>query len=128
MRLDAQEMIRIAQTLWSVAARESEETQVAVAWLAHNLIKREGLTVDESCMRLSGLWGNAVPRPAETCREFEDQDFCRAFAILCQVWAGDRSDPTAGATSAHRHDEEADWAETASATALIGPWIFYRAN
>ena len=127
MRLDANDMNRLAKCLWSVAAQEAEETQVAVAWLAHNLIKREGLSVEESCARVRLLWSDGVPH-LDACREFDDRKFCRAFAILCQVWAGDRGDPTAGATNAHRHDESPVWAETASATALIGPWIFYRAN
>ena len=98
-----------------------------MAWLARNQICKGRLTVNESCARLRLLAANRArfkgPRPP---LDFADGSFCRAFALTCTVWAGDRVDPTEGATLAHRHDEAPAWADRVKGTALIGPWMFYR--
>jgi hypothetical protein len=126
MRLDANDMERLAKSLLAVAGRETEESQVALAYLAHNQIAC-GLSVPESCSLMRALRGRPSG-PRLDRLSFEDRTFCRAFAILCQVWAGDRIDLTSGATRAHRHDVTPRWAAHARATALIGPWMFYRAD
>lgn len=122
MRLE--EMNRLARALRAIAADEADATQVALAWLARNLVHAEGLSVRESCTRLRGL----VPGTPNGTRRSENPDrgYCRALSATCLVWAGERVDPTAGATLAHRHNEMPAWTEHAKGTALIGPWMFYR--
>ena len=124
------EMNRLVRSLWAVTSGEDEEAQVAVAWLARNQICEARVSVKESCTRLLALSGQgARPKPDGQSLDFRDASFCRAFAIACTVWAGDCADPTEGATLAHRHDEEAPaWTERVTGTALIGPWMFYRAR
>jgi hypothetical protein len=127
MGLELGDMHRLAQSLMAAAALEPEEAQVAVAWLARNVIAGCGRSVDEGCARLRSLLANrAIEINPCGASGFADKQFCRTFSILCRVWAGDLEDPTSGATTAHRHDETPSWAEGIPATALIGPWVFYR--
>ncbi|MFZ1991577.1 MAG: hypothetical protein WAW96_17615 [Alphaproteobacteria bacterium] len=120
------EMNRLVRSLWAAAGEEGEEAQIAVAWLARNQIYEARLSVNESCARLHALISHGARRTSTETLDFADASFCRAFAVTCTVWAGDRADPTAGATLAHRHDEAPAWTERVTGTALIGPWMFYR--
>ncbi len=54
--------------------------------------------------------------------------FNRALACVSMVWDGVVADPTNGATRAHPHDEQPDWAQHCEATALIGAMLFFRAE
>lgn len=127
MAVELGAMARLARSIWAVAADEAEEPTGAVAWMARNLIERKGLCAETVCLRLQCLRAGPMSPPAESGIDFTNGRYCQVFATLCRVWSGDFSDPTNGATVAHRHDEEPDWADQAVATALIGPWIFYRA-
>lgn len=122
-----EEMNQLARSLWVVAGQEADEAQVAIAWLARNQIRGGGLTVGESCANLCGLSARGTQCAHPGRADFDDASFCRAFAVTCLVWAGERADPTEGATLAHRHDEAPAWTDNAKGTALIGPWLFYRA-
>ncbi len=127
MRLE--EIDQLARSLWAVAREEAEEAQIAVAWLARNQICDGRLTVRECCACLNALSARAsYAAHLPPHDDFADASLCRAFAMTCLVWAGDRADPTEGATLAHRHDEAPAWADRAKGTALIGPWMFYRAR
>jgi hypothetical protein len=126
MAVELGAMAKLACAVWAVAAEEAEEPTDAVAWMARNLIERQGLCAEAACLRLQGLRSGRAKPATEVGIDFTNTRYCRVFATLCRVWSGDFSDPTSGATLAHRHDEQPDWAERAVATALIGPWIFYR--
>jgi len=127
LEMGVDEMSRLVRSLWAVAKDEDEEAQLALAWLARNQICKERLSVDESCARLNALVGNdVVGQIRMRAADFGDAGFCRAFALICAVWAGDAADPTFGATLAHRHDEAPAFSAPVKGTALIGPWMFYR--
>ena len=49
----------------------------------------------------------------------------RAMLALCRVWAGDKPDPTHGATRFHPHTECPPWAANETPCALIGEHLFY---
>lgn len=125
MGLEVADMARLARSLWEIAADEAEDAQVAIAWVVRNLIAGRGKSVEESCECLRSLRPDQAGDRTRECG-FSDRGYCRTFSILCRVWAGDIDDPTSGATTAHRHDEAPAWAEDIAATALIGPWLFYR--
>lgn len=63
--------------------------------------------------------GNAEFRP-------DSQAFQQALACISLVCDGLVPDPTHGATRAHAHDMEPEWARHCEATALIGELLFFR--
>lgn len=86
--------------------------------LCHTLLADMDIAVH--CDRTQGNGnGGAVEDPAA---------LDRALACVSMVWDGVVADPTNGATRAHRHDEQPDWAEHCQATALIGPMLFFCAD
>lgn len=50
-----------------------------------------------------------------------------SLSIVAGVFAGLYDDPTNGATRFHRHDHTPAWADGLQCTALLGPYIYYRA-
>ncbi|MFP4539178.1 MAG: hypothetical protein ACLFPA_12865 [Dichotomicrobium sp.] len=54
------------------------------------------------------------------------QAFQQALACVSLVCDGLVPDPTHGATRAHAHDTEPEWAQHCEATALIGELLFFR--
>ncbi|MFZ5834008.1 MAG: cell wall hydrolase [Pseudomonadota bacterium] len=132
-----------ARTIWGEARGESEEGQIAVAWVMRNRVlaalgfiakqKRahplygDGTLVG-ACRapRQFSAWNVEDANRGKLLRAgFEDTAFCRAFAVACEVWGGLVKDPTGGATHYHRHDIEPVWAKSMKPRALIGLHIFY---
>jgi hypothetical protein len=119
-----------ARTVKVLASGGADEILAALAWTLRN--------------RFIASWRQETPATPDLCQDFlreatgstapvlestttsSDVEWCRAMAINCLVWAGDLVDPTNGATSCHRHDMRAPWAERRDATALIGAYIFLR--
>jgi hypothetical protein len=120
-----------ARTIARIGDDQPEHVRASLAWLIRNRLQFVASSA------------NIQPNVAQTCQEIvceavgepktpaaEDLlpnvDWCRLFAVTCQVWAGDLPDETGGATSCHRHDRAPAWAKHRSPTALIGPYLFYR--
>tara|TARA_R110002110_G_scaffold79732_17_gene208121 strand:+ start:4507 stop:4959 length:453 start_codon:yes stop_codon:yes gene_type:complete len=102
------EMASLATILRDLARNEGEEGRTAIAWA---LLNRH----------------DAAPcrHPAGPGADFSDRDFARAMLALCRVWAGDKPDPTHGATRFHPHTECPPWAANETPCALIGEHLFY---
>lgn len=124
MHLEADEIGELAAIVCETAGCEPVEGRIALAWLAHNMVSEAGLSVRESCRRIARL---AMPTSSLSAIA-KCQDACAFGVLLCQVCFGELADPTHGATAAHRHTEQPDWANHRIPTALIGPWFFYRAR
>jgi N-acetylmuramoyl-L-alanine amidase len=137
------DMETFARTIWGEARGESEEGQAAVAWVmrnrvmaarafiarqkrAHPLYGDGTLTGACRAPRQFSAWNvEDVNRAKLLQTDFQNTDYCRAFAIACEVWGGLMADPTSGATHYHRSDIEPKWAKAMQATALIGAHMFY---
>lgn len=133
----------LARSIWGEARGESEEGQVAVAWVMRNRViaaqafaARLGRahplfgdgTLVGACRapRQFSAWNPGDANAAKLAQVgFEDAAYCRAFAVGCQVWGGLINDPTGGATHYHRHDIEPAWAKSMTPKALIGAHMFY---
>jgi spore germination cell wall hydrolase CwlJ-like protein len=102
------ELTALALAIRDEVRDEPEEGRVALAFAAMNRMKRFG-----------------PERAGETCPNFNDRAFCRAFAAACLAASGDLADPTGGATHFHLHTDEPFWASAATPKALIGRHIFY---
>lgn len=103
------EMARQAEALRRLASDEPLLTQTAIAAVIH---KRALGSLDADCK-------------SSCAAGFPDRCFCRALAIVCQVWCGAYEDPTRGATRFHKHDACPGWARARQPQALIGGWLFY---
>lgn len=137
------DMEMFARTVWGEARTESEEGQIAVAWVIKNRA-RQAAQYRASKGEDHPVFGNgSLAAVCKAARQFavwsadgpmhnlagqvgfDDREFCRSFAIVCRVWNGDYPDPSDGATYYHPHDLDPDWAQELTPTALIGRHIFY---
>ncbi len=132
-----------ARTIWGEARGESEEGQVAAAWVMRNRVlaaqafitrmkRAHPLFGDGTLLgacrapRQFSAWNAEDPNRAKLLQVgFEDAAFCRAFAVAAQVCGGLIKDPTGGATHYHHHAIEPAWAKSMKPKALIGAHMFY---
>ncbi len=133
----------LARSIWGEARGESEEGQVAVAWVMRNRVSaaqqfaaRLGRahplfgdgTLVGACRapRQFSAWNPGDSNATKLTQVgFDDAAYCRAFAVAAQVWGDLVKDQTGGATHYHRSDIEPVWAKSMKPTALIGAHMFY---
>lgn len=128
MRPSRKELLRVAQSHFLATAGESLEASVALAYFSRNLIERAGLSAEVVYNELLEL----APAPSEprvkALGGIARSGLGASARLVTAVWDEVHKDPTGGAVRAHRHNEQPRWAELAWPTALIGPWIFYKAG
>jgi hypothetical protein len=128
MRPSRKELMRVAQSHFLASFGETLEASVALAWYGRNLVERAHFSPELVYNEILEL------APAPTVARFKLLDriaqpgLGRSARLVRAVWDDRHADPTAGAVRAHRHKESPRWAELAWPTALIGPWIFYKAG
>lgn len=119
-----------------LAGDEPELSQSAVAWAILNRGQEASrqappfgdaghgrIDLGALCRSLLSELGSDAADAVST--DFADGGFCRAFATVCRVWAGETEDPTHGATHFHAHDAFPEWARERQPRALIGRRFFY---
>ncbi len=60
------------------------------------------------------------------CVNSASEPCLESLSIAAGVFAGLYEDPTHGATRFHRHDQCPAWSKTLEASALLGPYVYYR--
>jgi hypothetical protein len=121
-----------ARTIALMDEGEPEHVRASLAWLIRNRLQFAATTANtppcvvKTCKQIvrEAVGRLKASKPAEDF--LPNVDWCRLFAVTCQVWAGDLPDQTGGATFCHRHDRAPAWAKKRAPTALIGPYLFYR--
>lgn len=120
-----------ARTIAAMDDGQPEHVRASLAWLIRNRLNHAAVDAETPpcvaktckqilCEAVGRLRSRATPGFVSS------PDWCRLYAVTCQVWAGDLPDTTGGATYCHRHDRAPAWAKRRAPTALIGPYLFYR--
>jgi len=134
---DLVKILSLAAVLSRLAKNESRNTLVALAWTIRNRQKNRQKTAAPARTVIAGIFyhdsishaGRLVSVRSWNILAFLksgiDKNYCRSLTIASQVWSGEESDPTVGATRFHRHDDWPEWAENSEPVALIGNWFFY---
>ena len=118
-----------ARTIAAMDDGQPEHVRASLAWLIRNrLTSNASATNKPPCVikTCRQILREAVGRLRGQEEFLLNADWCRLYAVTCQVWAGDLPDQTRGATCCHRHDRAPLWAKRRAPTALIGPYLFYR--
>ncbi len=97
--------------------------EIATTYAITNRLRRgdslDQIILDHESTKMGDHSSTTVEEPAEPS--------LRSLAIVAGVFAGLYEDPTDGATRFHRHDRAPEWAAGLQCTALLGPYMYYRA-
>ena len=135
--MDLAKILSLAAVLSRLSKNEPRNSLVALAWTIRNRQKNRQNARAPLRLGIAGIfYHDSISRAGRlvTVRSWNilaflksgiDKNYCRSLAIASQVWSGEETDPTVGATRFHRHDDWPEWAENFEPVALIGNWFFY---
>lgn len=136
--MDLVKLLSLAAILAKLSKNETRCSLVALAWALRN---REGFRNKMSNSPMPGIsrlvcsgaifkCGKSIlVRPWHILAFLKPRSghgVCKSLAIAFLVWSGEETDPTAGSTHFHRHDDWPEWAKSSEPVALIGNWFFYK--